>query len=84
MSNNKTCCICFDNQIHNRLQCQQCKNKVCDVCYANIIFNEYFNIDYMRNNALYKCPFCKTDNKLSTEINTYNTNAHLIKLLIKK
>ena len=84
MSNNKTCNICFDNQIHNRLQCTQCKNKVCDLCYANIIFNENFNIDFMHNKAIFKCPFCKTDNNLSTEINPYNTNLELIKLSIKK
>ena len=82
---NKTCNICYNNNINDNLKCKTCQNEVCDDCYANIIFNEdEFIFNFMQDKSFFKCPFCVSDNLFSTTINNYNTNNRLIKLLISK
>jgi hypothetical protein len=84
MSNNKTCCICYNKNTKDNLKCKTCKNQVCDECYANIIFNNRdFPIDFKKDTCKYKCPFCKEINIFSSSINKYNTNNKLIKLLLQ-
>ena len=82
---NKTCSICYNNNINDNLKCKTCKHEVCDDCYANIVFNEdEFTFNFMQDKSFFKCPYCVSDNLFSTTINNYNTNNRLIKLLISK
>jgi hypothetical protein len=82
---NKTCCICYNNNINDNLKCKICKNEVCDDCYSNIIFNnQVFMPNFILDNQLYNCPYCKTENNFNTNINNFNINNKLIKLLIFK
>ena len=85
MSNNKTCCICYNNDTNNILKCQQCKHAVCDECFSNIVFkNELFMPKFILGFQDYECPFCKYENNFNTKINNFNANNKLIKLLIFK
>ena len=62
MTNNKICNICYNNETNNILKCKQCKHVVCDECYSNIIFNNpIFMPNFILDNQLYNCPYCKTE-----------------------
>ena len=82
---NKTCCICYNKHTNDNLKCKTCKNEVCDECYSNIIFNnQIFMPNFIIDKQLYHCPFCNFENNSSTNINNFNVNNKLIKLLIFK
>ena len=81
---NKTCSICYNHYTNDNLKCKTCKNEVCDDCYANIVFNEdEFTFNFMQDKLFFKCPFCVSENNFSTNINNFNINNKLIKLLIE-
>ena len=85
MTNNKICNICYNNETSNIIKCKQCKHVVCDECFSNIVFKDkLFMPRFILSHQVYKCPFCQYENDFNTNINNYNVNNKLIKLLILK
>ena len=80
-----SCSICYDdNKMKNDYKCRVCNHSICDNCFSNILLtDENFNFCIIKNiPIIYKCSFCKTDNRLQ---NFSDAIQHeLIEILEKK
>ena len=83
---NNICYICYSNETHHKLKCETCNHNVCNDCFSNILFNnDKFNQNYMDDIANFKCPYCTNMTTFSSKnLNHFNINDKLVKLLIKK
>jgi hypothetical protein len=80
-----SCSICYDdNKIKNDYNCRTCKNSVCNSCFSNILsYDDNFRICMIYNiPIIYKCSFCKTENRLRNFNN--EIQKELIEILEKK
>jgi len=78
----KLCNICFTKDRMKDYNCKTCKNIICDICFSKIVLkNKTFNDDYLNNQLMYNCPFCKGENKMSINVN-HSISNNIIKGLI--
>ena len=78
----KLCNICFTKDKMKCYNCTTCNNIICDVCFSKILLkNKTFNDDYLNNQLMYNCPFCKGENKMSINVN-HSISNNIIKGLI--
>ena len=80
------CKICYENERMKdyNYSCRTCKNIICNVCFSKVLLkHDKFNDEYLNDQLIYNCPFCKCVNKLGVHLNN-SININIIKGLIKQ
>ncbi len=56
------CDICFESK-KDWITINKCNHKLCYECFQKFIINKYSTLywDYIVNNSLFACPFCRTE-----------------------
>ena len=56
---------------------------ICVSCFSQIVLkNNGFKDEYLKDNLIYRCPFCKSNTKINVKVN-HAINNNIIKSLIK-